>query len=466
MIINSVNSYQNSAINRYEKSMDKPHARSADYNTAAQTTPSFNGLLSDLVGTNKFATAQEKQAYKELSGTLKGKDKANFELLYKTGRLSDRNSNDKSSTIENLYRIYKEPRIIGLSKEKILSETVERLANPFIINQKFSTIPAEIATEVIKSKQQEKVIKSTLSSGIEDKPNDPKGVEDINVQNSASCVAASIEFNLADKKPAEFARLAQGLTSPKMGVISKVKYSDVTPSIIDAMQLFKMFNVEITDADWHTADIKIAPDRDAIIRARVQSTYGNKENERAAVDILMQSAFMQVGSQSTYNSLTDKRYGQLNTNNTGLTEFEKTFTETVINNEGEKTSMTYQNVDENAVLQGYNTGFEVICDHLLKSLSSGHNVIIGITETDSDKKIIGGHEITVIAAKTGADKELYFVCNDTDDTHNGPIEIKAKDLIPKIHHAGIPTKILGPQPIESNGLNLLREYSTKLQKSA
>ena len=49
--------------------------------------------------------------------------------------------------------------------------------------------------------------------------------------------------------------------------------------------------------------------------------------ERSCIDVLLQSSFMQLGSQGTYNSLTDKRYGSLSTNDTGLTEFEKTFTE-------------------------------------------------------------------------------------------------------------------------------------------
>ena len=47
---------------------------------------------------------------------------------------------------------------------------------------------------------------------------------------------------------------------------------------------------------------------------------------RSSIDVLMQSAFMQLGSQGTYNSLTDKRLGFLtSSDNTGLIEFEKTF---------------------------------------------------------------------------------------------------------------------------------------------
>ena len=37
---------------------------------------------------------------------------------------------------------------------------------------------------------------------------------------------------------------------------------------------------------------------------------------------------------------------------------------------------------------------------------------------------------------------LFRSCNDTDDNYNGLIEYSADYLIPKIHHAGYPAKIV------------------------
>ncbi len=405
----------------------------------------FKGFFSNVFSPLQNSISENK-AYNEIYNAISGKDRKNLEILKRTGKLKLKDSNDNSSTIQNLYKILTAPRIQGLNNKKILSETLERLANPFTIQQKFGHIPDNIAITLVQNAQN-----STT-------PNAPKSVHDIDVQNSASCVAASVEFNLADKKPAEFARVVEGLTSPDMSVISKIKMKDISKNLLDSVYILKLFNANVLSQDWEKAELKISPDRDAIVRARVQASKTNPM-ERASIDVLLQSAFMQLGSQGTYNSLTDKRYGSLSTNDTGLTEFEKTFTETIINNEGEKTSLTYQIVDDNSVLTGYTTPPEMVKEHLLASLKAGVNVIIGVTETDSNNKIIGGHELTIIDSKTGKDGELYFVYQDSDDDVLAPVSIKAKDLIPKIHHAGLPTRILKDQKNEDNGIELLKKIN-------
>ena len=60
---------------------------------------------------------------------------------------------------------------------------------------------------------------------------------------------------------------------------------------------------------------------------------------------------------------------------------------------------------------------------------------------DDNKKIVGGHEITIVGAKNH-DGELYFVCNDTDDDSPELIEYHEDYIVPKIHHVGLPTEIV------------------------
>lgn len=450
MLVNSVKNHNvnHNKIAQNQTTSKKNIDNNISNNRNIPSREAFNGILPDIF-TEKFATNEEKKMYKELSSILKGKDKKNFDLLYKTGRLSDRHSNDNSSTIENLYKIYKEPRIQGLDNKKILSETMERIANPFIINQKFGNIPKNIKEEIIEQENKK-------STDAEKHPFGPNNIQDMDIKNSASCVAASIEFSLADKRPAEFARFAQGLTSPEMAVKQKINLKNLNENELDAIYLLKMFNVKTKNNDWNNAHVTIAPDKDAIVRAKIQSVDYNGKN-RSSVDVLMQSAFMQLGSQSTYNSLIDKRYGSLNANDTGLTEFEKTFVESIVGNDGEKTSIVYQNVDENGVLQGYFHDAEIAQQHLIKTLDANKNVIIGITETNSENKIIGGHEITVIGYKV-KNNELYFIYNDTDDNYVGALEIPAKELVPKIHHAGIPVNIAELPKEKNRGIQLLNTY--------
>ena len=166
---------------------------------------------------------------------------------------------------------------------------------------------------------------------------------------------------------------------------------------------------------------------------------------------------MQLGSQNTYNSLTDKRYGALNSKDTGLTEFEKTFVESVVGNDGEKTSVVYQNVDGD-ILKGYFHPADVVQKNIVDTLATNRNVIIGITEADENKRIIGGHEITIVGSKLH-NGELYFVCNDTDDDYVGSVEVKASDLIPKIHHAGIPVEVLGAQEEPDKNKELFKQLN-------
>ena len=160
------------------------------------------------------------------------------------------------------------------------------------------------------------------------------------------------------------------------------------------------------------------------------------------IDVLMQSTMMQLGSQQTYNSLTDKRAPNAWTeDNGGLIEFEKTYVESIMENKN-TTSVVYQKVDENGRLAGYEKDFATIKKELMDTLAMGHNIIIGYTwpDPDNDNKL-AGHEITIVGTRTGKDGETIFICQDSDDDLDKPIEMSESFLLPKIHHAGLPDEI-------------------------
>lgn len=479
----------------------------------------FMGSFTALSPTSKIQDPQDKAKYNELLTVLDSKGKKSLESLLKTGKLLAKNSNDGTSTLQNLYKIYKEPRVQGINNVKILSETVKTLENPFIITQKFGKIPDLQVNQIIANEQQ-----AALTSGIGLNNNlapqfnnaqymgpvSSLTAQDINVVASGTCVAASMEFNLADNKPAEYARYVAGLTSPALSVKSIVNYKDIAPTMLEAGDLLDKFGVEHKMIGWDNVEVTLKPDRNAIVRARAEGTY-EQQGIRSSIDTLMQSTFMQVGSANSYNSLNDIRTGGFNLDNKGLTEFEKNFAEALVDNSGGKTSMTYQIVDDNKFLQGYNSDFATVQKQLVDSLKSGSNVIIGITEFDhkiktndgrqysvisaapdskgqmaykcineagqafninsqnvveETKEIIGGHEITVIDTKTDKNGRLSFICNDTDDNYVGPVEISADDLIPKIHHAGIPNKVLDLNNQPEIGYLLLNEFQNLRQQKA
>ncbi|OGH97423.1 MAG: hypothetical protein A2104_04355 [Candidatus Melainabacteria bacterium GWF2_32_7] len=414
----------------------------------------------------KMKDPQSKAMYKGLYDSLDQEGKYNLETLLRTGRLLAKNSADGSSTLQNLYKIASEPRVSGLDNREILNETIKTLANPFIITQKFGKIPDFMIASILTDEKRNNLVNSVgLNNNLAPHFNQTKiagpiaavNPQDLNVETSGTCVAASMEFNLADKKPAEFARYIASLTSPDLSVKTKVNLSSIDPNPTNAINTLVNFGVEYRPIDQNNVEVTLRPDRNAIIRARVQNTY-RQPSSRSAIDALMQSTVMQLGSANGYNSLTDIRAGDHVPDNKGLVEVEKNFAETIIDSGEKKTSITYQIVESdeagNNYLKGYNNDLQTTQKHLLDSLKSGSNVVVGITQIDQQNKIIGGHEITIIGSKVDQNGELHFIYNDTDDDKEEPIEISAKELIPKVHHAGIPSKVLLKDPGNYNTLNM------------
>lgn len=408
---------------------------------AAETKPSFtsNPIMSQVpynaaLTASRFRTElsskDEKNKYNELLKISDRDTKKQLNTLLKTGILLNADSNDNSTTLDNLYKIATTQRAQGLSNNVILKDTIETLADPHIITQQFGNIPDKY--------------RANVEAAAGDK------AAEINVEHSGTCVASSIEFNLADKHPAEFARFAEGLSSQEMSVKKTIKMNNLADNTLDAIWLLNAFEIPYEAHDFDRATLKFAPDKNAIVRAFIQ-TVDKDRLERSPLDVLMQSTFMQVGSQQSYDSLTDKRAGKFNQNDKGLIEFEKTFTESVVEDKN-KISFTYQTVDENAKLIGYETSFDTMKKQITDALNLGENVIVGYTQVDNTNTIINGHEITIIGTKTDKDGKMIFICNDTDDNVSKPIEYSEDYLLPKIHHAAL------PQSVVANDVNLVENW--------
>lgn len=417
-------------------------ANNSVFTQAPAKQTSFTSISQPMRIRTELTTKEEKEKYSVISEMLKKSDRKNLEILLKNGRLLSTSSNDKSSTLDNLYNIVKNPRFDGLEPAVVLKETVNTLANPFVITQQFGDIPKPFVPKVIQIGR-ENASQTNLIAKTQQKDSSRSqeiNENSINVDHSGCCVAASIEFNLASQMPAEFARFAEGLTSKKVAVEKVIQSNNLANNTLDTVWLLNAFEVPYKMDSFKEAKILLAPDRNAILRAQIQNS--NKDPlERSLIDDLMQSTFMNVGSQQTYNSLTDTRKGKFNQNDKGLIEFEKTFTESVVEDKN-KISVTYQQVDENGKLVGYETDFNTVKKHILDSLKMGENVIIGYTQVDDKNTIINGHEITIMGVKQDKNGKLIFICNDTDDNKSKPIEYTEDYLIPKIHHAGLPQKVV------------------------
>lgn len=421
------------------------HVKTQEYRPAAYT--------SAVTVRTHLSTKDEKKKYKELMEELvEPKYKRKLEYALKSGKLLKDNSNDKSTVLDNLYKIIKEDRDPGLDKNTILLECLDILANPYVITQTCEDIPKEYQKSVI-----------GLITNLDTNPEKILQTKwELENMHTGTCPAASIEFDLATKHTAEFFRIVEGLTSPKHEVYKKIKLDSLSEDTLNAVWLLNKFKTPWKKENFDTATVLLKPDEHAIIRARIQNHHKDK-GERSLIDVLMQSTFMQLGSRQTYNSLIDKRKpNEWTQDSGGLIEFEKTFVESVIEDKN-TTSVIYQNVDEEGHLSGYTKDFATIKKELLATLKAGHNINIGYTWPDptNDNKL-AGHEITIVSYKKKPDGELVFICQDSDDDKAEPIEMSEKELLPKIHHAGIPEEIASKDfDYEDSWKIILDEYNGK-----
>lgn len=430
--------------------------------------PSFQGKIINFPSTNtikggldiktQLTTQQETAMYNTIIQVLSTsqteqvspQDKVSrlkkVDALLKNGTLLNNKSNDGTSTLENLYKIATTARGNGFNNAKILGQTIDTIYKPEIVTQIFGDIPNSVKQQILQDPALDPRIKQDPSL--------------LDVTGSGTCVSASFEYHLARKHPAEFSRWVAGLTSPQECVEQKVKSSSLNASWLEAYNILKnMFEIKPKAIDFNTQDfdITLRPDKNARIRAKVQDQCWDK-GERSIIDVLMQSTFMQMGSEQTYNSLIDKREGKFNSNQEGLGEFEKIFIESIIEN-NERLSMVYQKVDGSQNLTGWGCDLKTIQKHITDTIDSGEDVIIGYvltnetsgntrergyinTPDNAPNKIINGHEITIVDYKQDKHGNVTFICNDTDDNLDELIEYKADYLLPKIHHAGYPAEIV------------------------
>ena len=400
---------------------------------------------------------EEIQKYNNVAQNLNKDNQKTLNTLLKTGVLLSDKTNDKSTLLDNLSAICTTERLQGLDAKGILNETVSAIANPFIITQQFGNVPDSMATQIL-DKENEQRIKEGKQNQENGKPLSQPLITKADLKvTSSSCVAASIEFNLAKNQPAEFARMINEVTSPKYSIDKTVNIDNISTNMLEAKWLLEEFNTDFEIKSLDKVKVKIAPDKNALIRAKIQ-TVDKDPGERSVIDVLLQSTFMNIGSQKSYNSLTDTRTGKYNPDNRGLTDIEKNIAEVLATGNG-KVSVTYQILDDNGKLTGYECDLKTTKQQITDALKMGENVIIGYTYTDEDKVVQGGHEITILDIKKAKDGKEYFVCNDTDDNLSAPVYYEVNEFLPKIHHAGLPkTALKDDVEFVQNWKEMIKQY--------
>lgn len=376
-------------------------------------SPSFSAALQ---------TPEEQKKYDKVAKKLDKETRNVLNTLLKTGVLLDSNSNNKSTVLDNLYRIATEPKMDGLKNANILRDAVRIIADPTTITQNIGDVPEKKEKEFV-ARDPQKYNHESLNA------------------HSSCCVAASIEYTLANKQPAEFARMAADLTSPEGKTTKKMKLSTIAPNTVDAIWLLNEFKLNYKMLNWDDVEITLTPDKNAIEREKIQTTDKDPD-ETSPLEIAFMSTLMNTGSQNTYDSLTDTRAGVYNPDNKGLVDIEKNLVEEIVE-DTPKVSVTYQILDETGKITGYECDAKTVQKHIMDALKLNNNVIIGYADTvDNENRFVNGHEITIVGAEQSPDGKVTFLCNDTDDYKSELKRWPAEELIPLIHHAGLPKEVL------------------------
>ncbi len=390
--------------------------------------------------------------YSKISGLLDKAGRQQLQALQKSGVLRNNDTDDQHSTLYHLYSMAVTNRAPGYQAKEILRETIDILHRPYIITQKFGTLSPKSAQQLLQDRQYE-LQGQGLYKRNPGAPSAPLTWEQLDVKNSATCVASSVMYYMADKEPAELARHLSELTSPMNAFYEKARLDELSPNDpSQAPEILKQQGITFSYADPETLLIKVNIPPSGVIRAIDSQRKSLNHDTQNAIESAYQAALTHLAT-PTYDPATDMRDADGDpAGSKGLTEPEKTLMQSIIKDHGGVQSVTYQvvankanpNPDEEgkSFLYGYNRSFEDTAADMLEALKQGEFPIIGMTDMDTDGSNIGGHEITLINAFTDKENgELKFVVADSDDGVPQYVVRTAREIIPRIHHAGLPVKM-------------------------
>ena len=136
---------QTTNIYNVQPAKAKPSAGvSASYTQTPITRPSFTSYNPVNIAKTQLTTKDEVKKYCEITANLDKDAKVALDYTLKSGILLNNNSNDKSTALDNLYKIMTTKRAEGLDTRTMLNDTVKTIANPCIITQHFGNLPENL----------------------------------------------------------------------------------------------------------------------------------------------------------------------------------------------------------------------------------------------------------------------------------------------------------------------------------
>jgi hypothetical protein len=388
-------------------------------------------------------TVKTLKQYQSVYCVLDGKGRKDFETLWKAGVLNQKTENGESG-LYHLYSMLTSPRSPGYNPSVLVREAVDIIANPYNITQRIAPLSDKGLAETLRVANAPSRLDASGKPAGRSQPLQP---EELQISNSATCVASSVMFCMANNEPAELLRQFNELTSLNNGFTEQVSREELMPEQPDmaaAVLNGKQVAFTLKNPEQFTTFVPLPKTAKPRALDSQDITNIHKRQYRGVLETLYQSSLTALGN-PTYNAARDL----MADGSGGLTAEEKTVIETIIKDNHGTQSVTSQSVssggssqDTSSYLYGYNRSFEQTTQDLVNALKMGQPVIIGITDTDETGRIINGHELTVtdahVSPKNG---KIIFTIADSDDGKQGSVHYEANQLIPKIHHMGLPLRL-------------------------
>lgn len=365
---------------------------------------------------------------------LNAKNQRNLLGQMTSGRLFSTDAEDGRSTLSHMYQVIATPRAEGMNPQDIINDVARLLAQPESITQRFAPLKPNYI----------RALMNFLNAGRGPKLAQPVTPESFS-DHSATCVSSSVMYTLFAKQPSEVVRHIAELTSPRQYFTERATAYQISPeNPALAAQKLEQYKVPAKQLDANNFMIKVELPYTGLVRALNQQNNPEPETQ-SVVESAYQSAVTKLAAFNYEPGLGTLVLpdGKLD-KDPGIVADQKTLMESIMKDTGPVMQVDYQvtAADRNnePFLMGYLRPFEKTYNDLVSALKAGHNVIIGIVDTDKTGNTKGRlnlkHEVTLVGHKDG-----MFQIADSDDEIPRLIHKPASELIPQIHHAGLPETI-------------------------
>jgi hypothetical protein len=395
------------------------------------------------------------QIFLSIKSGLDTSSQRKLDVLLNRGVLTNVSSDNGHSTLYHLYQRLHTPVANGFNAHQLVTEYIDFLSTPYQVTQK----PAPVLADTVKHMQEADISALSEFRPLVYQPHKHTEKE-IQINKTFNCPAAAIMYGMGDQQPSELLRQLNGLTSPARSFTKNISLNELSPdNPAEAMQYFVKNGLRYIPISATQGQLQIEAPYAVYQRAVSDAHNPNKpQGTRNAIQTLYQMTLVDLPDRMAYDEVNDLMYnpdGSLA--GEGLPGDQIDVLSTIIEGGGGTQSVTTQafgpnpnpqNERESSLpyLFGYKLPFSQIEAALIEALNQGKQPMLGITYTDPDGGMPGGHYFRISGArmKTTPEKpngQLFFTIVDSDDGDPNPVDWSAAELIPMINRMHLPTNI-------------------------